>query len=127
MTSLSKTLNVVTDDCDDVIFQKISLGAFHTSMFTRTVATTEDISFLTGEIHNKNKATVLKSTLPYHLESKTHIYHASWSWEFSFNISPSDDSEQEGFPPLKSLINMGNLVPFICLFLVVCVQVWSSD
>lgn len=73
----SQTFNVVTDDCDEVMFHKISLGTFHTSMFTRTEATTEDISFLTGEIHNKYKATFLKSTLPYHLESKTHIYHAS--------------------------------------------------
>lgn len=77
MTGLSKTFNVVTDDCNEVIFHKISLGAFHTSMFTRTVAITEDFSFLTGKIHNKNKATFLKSTLPYHLESQTHIYHAS--------------------------------------------------
>lgn len=36
---------------------EVHLGAFHTSMFTKTVATTEEISFLTKEIHNKNKAT----------------------------------------------------------------------
>lgn len=92
MTGLSKTFNVVIDDCDEVIFHISGLGSFHTfSMFTRTAATTEDISFLTGEIHNRNKA-ILKSTLPYHLELKIHPYHASQSWEFSYSISPYDDS-----------------------------------
>ncbi len=56
MIDLSKTFNEVTDDSDEVIFPKNSLGVFHTSMFARTVATTEDISFLfTGEIQNKTK------------------------------------------------------------------------
>ncbi len=73
----SQKFNVVTDSCDEVIFHNISHGASHTSMFTRTVPTPEDINFLTGEIHKKNKVTVVKPTLPYHLESKTHIYHAS--------------------------------------------------
>lgn len=113
MTDMSKTFNVITDDCDEVIFHKISLGAFHTSMFTRTVATTKVISCLTGEIHNKNKATFLKSTLPYHLESKTHIYHASERGQFWFSSgwAPLMIANKRG-PPLQSLINMGNLLPF---------------
>lgn len=43
-------------------------------MFTRTVATTKEISFLTGQMQNINKATfILKSTLAYHLERPTFI------------------------------------------------------
>lgn len=44
------------------------------------VEATEEIRFITRGIHNKQQSHVLKSPLPYHLESKTHIYHASRVW-----------------------------------------------
>lgn len=46
-------------------FTRTALGAFHTFMFTRIVAT-EDIRFLTGEIHNKQQSHVSEvyTTIP---------------------------------------------------------------
>lgn len=109
MIGLSTTLKVVTDDCDEEIFHKTSRGAFHTSMFTRTVATTDDISFLTGKYKTIKKK--LKSTPPYHLESRP-IFITPLRVLIEQQLSPSDDS-QEGFClTLKSLINMCDVASF---------------
>lgn len=87
MTGSSKSFSVITEYCTDVIFHKIRRGAFHTSTSLELQQQQRTLAFLQGKYVTKNKATFLKSTLPYHLESKTHIYQASQSWEFSFSIS----------------------------------------
>lgn len=77
MAGLPTTFNVVTDDCDEEIFHKTSHGAFHTSMFTRIVAITEDISFLTGKYKSIKKPLLFEVYTIIPLRIMTHIYHAS--------------------------------------------------
>lgn len=55
-----------TDNHNGVASNNNNLAAFHTSIFNRNVAASEEIR-LTGEIKT---GTFLKSTQPYHLESK---------------------------------------------------------
>lgn len=69
MTGLSKTLNDVSDNCGEVIFHKNSPWGFphiYVVLFVFVIVATEDIKFLTGEIHNKQQSHVSEvyTTIP---------------------------------------------------------------
>lgn len=103
MTGLSKTFSVATSDCDEVIFHKASLGAFHTSIFTITVATAEVINFVQGKYITKTKP-LFEGCTPIPLRIKDPYLSSLLKLRglIQQQLSPCDHHEQEGFPTLKA-------------------------